>query len=341
MTSNADNVEAALRYAEDGIALVPLYGSENGRCGCGNQNCRSIARHSCSKNGILDATTDANQIRRFWKKYPKAKIGIVLGKTANVIALEIDGEQGRYALKKLKANNGNLPHTVTVCDYRRRLYLFKADDTQTIHTEVADGVRLLSDGDLVAIPRARGQKHYFLNGRGYEEVGIAKAPAWLIASAVQLMADQSIIDGTVAAGQSSKTRDRTSGDDSHELDNLVAADIEIPFHPLANIFPPLDDAHRRELEDDIRVHGQQAPIVLYESKILDGRALYVACKIVGVAPKFEEYAGSDALGFLLGRNALRRHLDESQRAMVAARVVAWQSPPIYGAASPVSQSRLK
>ena len=156
MVSYRENVEVALRCAEDGIPVVPLHIRESGRCSCGDEHCRHAGRHSCTKNGISDATTDPKQIERFWKKTPKAKVGIVLGSTANLIALEIDGERGRLELKKLESRNGSLPRTVTVYDYGRRFYLFKVDSSQTFYTEVADGVRLLSDGDLVAMPRRAG-----------------------------------------------------------------------------------------------------------------------------------------------------------------------------------------
>jgi hypothetical protein len=201
MASNRDNAKVALRYAEDGIPVVPLHTRENGRCSCGDEHCRHAGRHSCTKNGILDATTDPKQIERFWKKTPNAKVGIVLGSTANLIALEIDGERGRLELKKLESRNGSLPRTVTVYDCGRRFYLFKVDNSQTIHTEVADGVRFLSDGDLVAMPRpaSTGKKHCFPEGRGYEEIQFAQAPPWLIASAARLVIEQSSIKSTIPA----------------------------------------------------------------------------------------------------------------------------------------------
>jgi hypothetical protein len=101
---------------------------------------------------------------------------------------------------------------------------------------------------------------------------------------------------------------------------LKAPAERIPFHPLANIFPPLNDDGQRELDLDVVKNGQLAAIDLYENKILDGRGRYLACILAGIEPRFENYAGNDPLGFLVSRNLCRRHLDESQRAMVAARI---------------------
>jgi hypothetical protein len=62
--------------------------------------------------------------------------------------------------------------------------------------------------------------------------------------------------------------------------------------------------------------------MLYEGQILDGRCRYLACQIASVEPKFKDYVGDDLLGFVVSRNLHRRHLTESQRAIVAARLAA-------------------
>src|ERR1700730_12615752 len=94
----------------------------------------------------------------------------------------------------------------------------------------------------------------------------------------------------------------------------------LSFHPLANIFPLLEGAEFVELVEDIRQHGQREPIVLYQNQILDGRNRHRACLAAGIACWFEEYDGDDPLAFVISLNLKRRHLNESQRAMVAAKL---------------------
>src|ERR1700730_16019465 len=94
----------------------------------------------------------------------------------------------------------------------------------------------------------------------------------------------------------------------------------LSFHPLANIFPLLEGAEFVELVEDIRQHGQREPIVLYQNQILDGRNRHRACLAAGIACWFEEYDGDDPLAFVISLNLKRRHLSESQRAMVAAKL---------------------
>lgn len=94
----------------------------------------------------------------------------------------------------------------------------------------------------------------------------------------------------------------------------------LEFHELANIFPMLSGKEAEALALDISEHGQLEPIAIFDGKILDGRNRYNACLSAGVVPQFQEYVGSDPVAFVISANLKRRHLDESQRAMVAAKL---------------------
>lgn len=91
-------------------------------------------------------------------------------------------------------------------------------------------------------------------------------------------------------------------------------------HPLAELFPLFPDNELKTLAADIKENGQEVPIVLFEGKILDGRNRYRGCLLVGQEPKTKEYRGKDPLSYVLSHNLHRRHLTESQRAMIAAEI---------------------
>jgi len=92
------------------------------------------------------------------------------------------------------------------------------------------------------------------------------------------------------------------------------------IHPIADIFPPMSAEEYAALVQDIRERGLLEPVWLYDGQVLDGRHRSRACEELGIEPETREYTGDDPLGFVVSLNLKRRHLSESQRAMVAARV---------------------
>jgi N6-adenosine-specific RNA methylase IME4/ParB-like chromosome segregation protein Spo0J len=93
------------------------------------------------------------------------------------------------------------------------------------------------------------------------------------------------------------------------------------FSTASELFPLMTEAEFEELTTDMRRHGQREPIVLdREGRILDGRNRYRACKTLAMEPKYTTVDTDDPVAYVLSENLHRRHLSESQRAMVAARV---------------------
>ena len=93
-------------------------------------------------------------------------------------------------------------------------------------------------------------------------------------------------------------------------------------HPYSELFPKLGKEELMALRASIEEHGQEEPIVLYQEKILDGRNRYMACYSAGIEPTVTEGhfdTDKEALDYVVLANVTRRHLDASQRAMIAQR----------------------
>lgn len=103
---------------------------------------------------------------------------------------------------------------------------------------------------------------------------------------------------------------------------LMPGHAPLQFHPLANLFPMLTEAELGELAADIDRNGQVETVKLHRGMILDGRNRYTACVRAGIGVRTELFTGSEreALDWVISKNLRRRHLTESQRAMVAAKL---------------------
>jgi ParB-like chromosome segregation protein Spo0J len=93
------------------------------------------------------------------------------------------------------------------------------------------------------------------------------------------------------------------------------------YHEAANIFPLMDEDELRTLAEDIGLRGQLVPIEICDGMILDGRNRWAACEFAGIEPITLEVNPKDPVAYVLSLNLHRRHLDETQRAMVGGRAI--------------------
>ena len=93
-------------------------------------------------------------------------------------------------------------------------------------------------------------------------------------------------------------------------------------HPITDIFPSMTNGEYAAFLADIQEYGQREPIFVYQGQIVDGRNRYRACLELGISPTVREYDGDEAslTAFVISLNLHRRHLNESQRALVAMRL---------------------
>jgi len=97
---------------------------------------------------------------------------------------------------------------------------------------------------------------------------------------------------------------------------------DLACRPEAAIFPLIGEVELAELVADIRARGLLSPIVLHhDGTILDGRNRYAAMRAIGQEPRYQTWRGPGTeLEYVISQNLRRRHLNESQRAMVASRI---------------------
>lgn len=109
----------------------------------------------------------------------------------------------------------------------------------------------------------------------------------------------------------------------------LAANDEIEWHPMAAAFPSMRGAAFSAFLESIRNDGQIEPIVVLEEDGkrvgLDGRNRARACAELGIAPLVRLFGsrpgdGDDPERFIINENVHRRHLNETQRAMIASRL---------------------
>lgn len=91
------------------------------------------------------------------------------------------------------------------------------------------------------------------------------------------------------------------------------------FHEVVSLFPRMADEEYKDLVQSVREKGLLEPIWTYQGKIVDGRHRYRACQEAGVSPRFREWDGNGSLvTFVVTLNLKRRHLNQSQKAAIAA-----------------------
>ncbi|WP_163351830.1 bifunctional DNA primase/polymerase [Desulfovibrio sp. JC010] len=155
--------EAALYYAKQGIPVFPCTG-----------------KRPCVSGGFKSATTDANQITRWWQQFPQANIGSPTG--ANSFVLDIDPPHGEESLAELERQNSLLPETLTqrTGSGGRHLFFMKPAEIEIRNSasKISKGLDIRGSGGYIILPpsiHVSGNPYQWIN-----ESPLAEAPTWLI-----------------------------------------------------------------------------------------------------------------------------------------------------------------
>src|SRR4051794_16012295 len=190
-TSHAlnDNGRAALDYAARGWHVFPLHSVRDGVCTCreGSDCIQGHGKHPRTASGFKDASSDPDQLRSWWTRWPDANVGIRTGAESGIVVLDVDVKSGGLeSLDALLNEHGPLPRTPgTLTGGGGRHFIFAHPGAEVANSagKVAPGLDVRGDGGYVVAPpsiHATGQAYRWDFTARPEDVPPAPIPDWLL-----------------------------------------------------------------------------------------------------------------------------------------------------------------
>lgn len=180
----------ALRYARDmKWSVFPIHEpTKNGKCSCSRKdNCPRPAKHPRTSDGFKSATTNEQQIREWWEKWPNASIGIATGNQSGIVVLDIDPRSGGdKSLRELISSNSEMPKTVRVkTGGGGEHFYFKNPNEAVIGNKagVAKGIDVRGNGGYIIAPPSKhisGGQYLWESQSGPADCKLEDPPSWLL-----------------------------------------------------------------------------------------------------------------------------------------------------------------
>ena len=294
MTDRPEPLTAALRYAARGWSVLPLYSIVNGRCTCGKSNCISPGKHPRTEHGGKEATTDTEQLRAWWKRWPDANIGIATGLISGFVAIDVDPRNnGHLNLAELEQQYGSLPPTpeAQTGGGGRHILLAYPDGTPAWKKALTDGVDIKADGGYIVAPpsgHASGQRYEWDVLCHPDDTEIAECPSWVL-DLLRKPQDgtrgaPTVVDA-ITSGQRNNTLVSLAG--SMRRRGLTTEEI-LPGLQAVNARrckPPLDDSEVRKIAESVERYTPAAE--QKAAAIGSGKAIMVC--LADIAPEPVSY----------------------------------------------------
>ena len=102
-------VEPAVKYAKLGWSVFPIRAADDPH----PDDPKNDKRPYVKWKPLQTKAATENQIRKWWSKFPKARIGVVTGKVSNLVVIDFDqvayfsGDYSNTSLRKFKQPGGN------------------------------------------------------------------------------------------------------------------------------------------------------------------------------------------------------------------------------------------
>jgi putative DNA primase/helicase len=176
---NSDLLTHALRYAESGWDVFPAPPGEK----------RSHKSAKFSNGSNWGKTRDPEEIKRDWRRWPDANVGIATGAESGIFVVDVDtaeghGVDGLASMKALEEFYGQLPVTrMAESPTGSQHYYFIWPEAISIKnkTEIAPGIDVRGEGGMVIAPPSVTTKGTY---RWLNEDPPTDAPRWLINLAI-------------------------------------------------------------------------------------------------------------------------------------------------------------
>ncbi|MDO3409705.1 bifunctional DNA primase/polymerase [Saccharibacillus sp. CPCC 101409] len=151
----------ALRYTQLLFPIIPLCSHNHSHMSEAHVlHCKSPGKRPLIKNWQNAGVPSEQQVKEWFKRWPTANIGLVLGRSAGLVALDVDGEFGQSMLTELSGNDlpatwqfttpgggmryvFSLPQN-TACPK----FTYRDPDSTHTHSELA----ILGDGSCTVLP---------------------------------------------------------------------------------------------------------------------------------------------------------------------------------------------
>jgi len=169
--------------------VFPVHAIRAGACTCGKKQCDRQGKHPVGNlvpHGLKDASTDPDQLTRWWTRAPWANVGIPTGAVSGFFVLDVDAGHGGFeSLDALVATHGPLPPTVTARTGGGGIHLLFRHPGRPIPNKLAlkNGLDVRADGGYIVAPpsvHASGGTYAWAAGAGPADLAPADAPAWLL-----------------------------------------------------------------------------------------------------------------------------------------------------------------
>ena len=135
MPKNNELLTAALKYADQGWKVFP----------CGPKSKIPLISKAKGGNGVRDATSDKDQITRWWKTCPNANIALACGPDSGTYVVDVDldeekGVNGWETLREIAGDGLDMPETVCQDTPRGgRHYVYSTDKPPKNQNNFAPG----------------------------------------------------------------------------------------------------------------------------------------------------------------------------------------------------------